>query len=92
MITSVEPPVDCVVTLTVVSPRANVALWKSLPWFSFELSVKPSSVRKRMKRKDFAKQVSRERIQQCERIGLDLDEFCAIAVGSMQRIAEDLGL
>ena len=55
-------------------------------------SVKPSSVKKRMKRKDFAKQVSRERIEQCERIGLDLDRFCALAVESMQRVAGDLGL
>ena len=55
-------------------------------------SVKPSSVKKRMKRKEFAKQVSRERILQCEKIGLDIAEFCEIAVKGMQKIAPDLGL
>jgi lysyl-tRNA synthetase class 2 len=55
-------------------------------------SVKPSSVRKRMKKKDFARQVSREAIVQCEQIGLSLDEFCELAVAAMQKIAPELGL
>jgi predicted hydrolase (HD superfamily) len=55
-------------------------------------SVEPASVRKRMKKKDFAKQVSREAIEQCEKIGLDLDEFCALAVESMRAISDDLEL
>jgi lysyl-tRNA synthetase class 2 len=55
-------------------------------------SVKASSVKKRMKRKDFAKQVSRERILQCEKIGLPIEEFCALALSSMQKIAPELGL
>jgi lysyl-tRNA synthetase class 2 len=55
-------------------------------------SVKPASVKKRMKRKDFAKQVSRERILLCEKIGLELLEFCEIAVAGMGRTAPELGL
>ncbi len=55
-------------------------------------SLKPSSVKKRMKKKDFAKQVSREAILQCEKIGLTLEEFCALAVESMRTISDDLGL
>jgi lysyl-tRNA synthetase class 2 len=55
-------------------------------------SLKPSSVKKRMKKKDFARQVSRENILQCEKIGLDLLEFCELAVESMRGIADDLGL
>jgi lysyl-tRNA synthetase class 2 len=55
-------------------------------------SVKPASVKKRMKRKDFARQVSRERILLCERIGLELLEFCEIAVRGMQGVAAQLGL
>jgi lysyl-tRNA synthetase class 2 len=55
-------------------------------------SVKPASVKKRMKRKDFAKQVSRERILLCDKIGLELLEFCEIAVAGMRRIAPELGL
>lgn len=55
-------------------------------------SVKPSSVRKRMKKKDFARNVSRERIRECERLGMDLDEFITISVEAMQAIASELGL
>jgi len=55
-------------------------------------SVKPSSVRKRMKKKDFARNVSRDRIHECERIALELDEFLALSVEAMQGIAEPLGL
>lgn len=55
-------------------------------------SVKPSSVKKRMKKKDFAKQVSRELIMQCEKIGLELPEFCELAVESMREISDELGL
>ena len=55
-------------------------------------SVKPSSVRKRMKKKDFAAKVSRANIRQCEHIGLTLEEFTDIAVDAMKRISADLGL
>jgi len=55
-------------------------------------SLKPSSVKKRMKKKDFAKQVNRDAIRQCEKIGLSVDEFCVLAVESMRRISDDLGL
>ncbi len=55
-------------------------------------SLDPASVVKRMKKKDFAKQVSRENILQCERIGLPIEEFAALAVAAMRKIAPDLGL
>jgi predicted hydrolase (HD superfamily) len=55
-------------------------------------SLEGRSVVKRMKKKDFAKQVSREAILQCERIGLTIEEFCDLAVKSLQRIAPELGL
>ena len=55
-------------------------------------SVKPSSVVKRMKKKDFARKVSRENILLCEKIGLDINEFAELAVRSMQKIADQLGL
>jgi putative nucleotidyltransferase with HDIG domain len=54
--------------------------------------VAPESVRKRMKKKDFARNVSRERILDCERIGIPLEEFLARSVWAMQGIAEELGL
>jgi putative nucleotidyltransferase with HDIG domain len=55
-------------------------------------SLKPSSVRKRMKKKDFARSVSREDIMLCERLGLELDEFIEISVRAMEGVAEELGL
>lgn len=55
-------------------------------------SLEGKSVVKRMKKKDFAKQVSREAILQCEKIGLSIDEFCDLSVKALQRIAPALGL
>ncbi len=55
-------------------------------------SVKPSSVRKRMKERAFARNVSRERIMDCEKIGIPLDEFLALSVRAMRGVAAELGL
>ncbi len=55
-------------------------------------SVKPKSVVKRMKEKLFAATVRRENIMECERIGLPLDEFAALAISSMLPIADEIGL
>ena len=55
-------------------------------------SVEGEGVVKRMKKKDFARKVSRERIQLCERIGLPLDEFIGLAVQAMKRVAVEIGL
>jgi len=55
-------------------------------------SVKASSVIKRMKEKAFAKNVRREAILECERIGLSLGEFVEIGLKAMQEISQELGL
>lgn len=55
-------------------------------------SVKASSVTKRMKDKRFAATVDRGIIMECELLGLKLDEFVALALDAMQKIAPDLGL
>lgn len=55
-------------------------------------SVSGDSVVKRMKKKDFARKVSRESIMLCERIGVPLEEFASLAVQAMQGVAQDLGL
>lgn len=41
------------------------------------------SLKKKMKDKAFAASVSRERIRECERIGLPLDEFLGLAIRAM---------
>lgn len=54
--------------------------------------VKPKSVVKRMKEKMFAASVKRENILECERIGIPLDEFAALAIASMMPISDQIGL
>jgi putative nucleotidyltransferase with HDIG domain len=55
-------------------------------------SVKPKSVVKRMKEKAFAASVKRENILECEKIGISIDEFAALAIEAMLPIAGELGL
>ena len=47
-------------------------------------SVKVKSITKRMKEKAFAASVKRENILECEKIGLPIEEFAAIALTAMQ--------
>jgi len=55
-------------------------------------SVKPKSVVKRMKEKNFAASVNRENIMECEKIGFTIDEFAELCVNTMQEHAEELGM
>jgi putative nucleotidyltransferase with HDIG domain len=55
-------------------------------------SVKPKSIRKRMKEKSFAAGVDRDIVMECEKLGMDINEFSEICLQAMQEIAEDLGL
>jgi len=54
--------------------------------------MKAKSVKKRMKDKSFARQVSRENIMRCEEIELPFSEFAQIAVKAMQGVADVIGL
>ena len=55
-------------------------------------SVKPKSIKKRMKEKAFAARVSRETIMECEKLDMDFDEFSMICLTAMQGISDTLGL
>lgn len=55
-------------------------------------SVKVSSIKKRMKKKDFARNVKRENILLIEKTGLNLDKFIEISLNSMCKISDKLGL
>jgi uncharacterized protein len=55
-------------------------------------SVKPKSVRKRMKEKNFAAGVNRDIIMECEQIGFELGDFIVLSLDAMCEIAEELGL
>ena len=54
--------------------------------------MKADSVIKRMKKKDFARNVSREIIMECGKVGLLIEEFAALSLLAMQGIAGPLGL
>ena len=55
-------------------------------------SVKPGSIIKRMKKKDFARAVNRQIIMECEQVGLSLAEFVELSLKAMQGISDALGL
>ena len=54
--------------------------------------MKPNSLRRRMKDKSFARNVSRENIMRCEEIGLDLNTFLALSLEAMQSVSDEIGL
>lgn len=55
-------------------------------------SVKVKSIVKRMKEKAFAASVNRETILECEKIGININEFAEISLTAMQKISDLLGL
>ncbi|MEM2189687.1 MAG: phosphohydrolase, partial [Nitrososphaerota archaeon] len=55
-----------------------------------EVSVE--TLKKKFKQKDFARNVSRERIMFCEQVGLSLDEFLELSLGALKEISRDLRL
>jgi len=55
-------------------------------------SVKPKSIRKRMKEKAFAASVNRDTIRECEQIGIPLDEFIELSLNAMKEIDRKIGL
>lgn len=52
----------------------------------------PKGLKKKMKDKSFAANVSRERIRECEKLGLSLDEFLSLAIAAMAGVAADTGI
>jgi len=75
-----ETVTGLVVATTLVYPDKKVA------------SVKPKSVRKRMKEKSFAASVKRENIMECEKAGIPLDEFIVLSLEAMRGISDEIGL
>ena len=54
--------------------------------------VKVRSLKKKFKSKDFARNISRERIREIEKLNLSLDEFFKIGLEALQNIAHELNL
>lgn len=55
-------------------------------------SVKPSSIIKRMKQKEFARNVNRDFIRKCEDLHVPLEEFAELSLSAMAKISDLLGL
>jgi len=55
-------------------------------------SVKPQSIIKRMKQKEFARSVNRDHIRECELIGIPLEDFATLSLAAMCAISDQLGL
>lgn len=55
-------------------------------------SVKPKSILKRMKEKEFARSVNRDYIRECEYLGIPLPEFAELSLEAMRSISDALGL
>lgn len=56
-------------------------------------TLEPSSVKKRMKDKAFARTVNRDDLWKgAEELGLSFDEHCAFVIGALREIQEELGL
>jgi len=55
-------------------------------------SVKPKSILKRMKEKDFARGVDRDLVRLCEEIKVPLADFAGLSLEAMQGISAELGL
>lgn len=75
-----ETVTGLIVATTLVYPDKKIA------------SVKAKSVVKRMKEKAFARSVDRDIIRECGEIGMELNDFCQLALDAIQEIAEELGL
>jgi putative nucleotidyltransferase with HDIG domain len=54
--------------------------------------MKAKSIKKRMKDKSFARQVSRENMMRCEELGMEFSEFATIAIKAMTDVADEIGL
>ncbi len=54
--------------------------------------VKPKSIRKRIKEKAFARNVSRDQIRECEKAGVPLDEFIELSLEAMKGVSGEIGL
>ena len=55
-------------------------------------SVKPKSIRKRMKEKAFAAGADRTIIMECEQINIPIEDFCTLCLEAMQNISDALDL
>lgn len=79
-LTAAETITGMIVAATLVTPEKKIA------------GLKTSSVKKRMKAKEFARTVNRDHIRLCEQISIPIEEFISLSIEAMKSISDDLGL
>lgn len=79
-LTAAETITGLIVATALVLPDKKIA------------SIKPKSIRKRMKEKAFARGVNREYIMLIEQLGIALDDFIVLSLEAMSTVADQLGL
>jgi putative nucleotidyltransferase with HDIG domain len=79
-LTAGETITGMIVAATLVTPEKKIA------------GLKASSVKKRMKAKEFARTVNRDHIRLCEQIAIPLEEFISLSIEAMKGVSDDLGL
>ena len=77
---SSDPLTGLIVAATLMHPKKKLE------------NVDLNFIKKRFKEKRFAAGANREQIKQCEKLGLELDEFLNICLDSMKGAANELGL
>lgn len=91
--TGVQPESKMEIALIAADAVSGLVVACALVMPSKKLAeVKPESVTRRLKEKDFARNCSREHMLWCEKLGLQWPEFAEMALNALQGIHEDLGL
>jgi len=91
--TGVQPESKMEYTLLAADAVSGLIIAMALIIPSKKLAdVKPESVPKRFKERDFARKCNRENMTLCEKAGIPMDRFFEIALISLQGISGELGL
>lgn len=77
---TVDPTTGFIIACALMHPDKNLAV------------VNLKRMKKRFKEKSFAKGADRDQMRECEKMGLELDEFLETCLAAMQGIHVELGL
>ncbi|MFW6072308.1 MAG: HD domain-containing protein [Thermoplasmatota archaeon] len=91
--TGVEPESDMENALIAADAVSGLVVATALVMPNRRLEeARPESVEKKFDDSSFAKNIDRDRILYCEKIGMDRDEFLEISLNALKDIDEKLGL
>ena len=91
--TGVEPQTKMEYALLAADAISGLIVAMALILPSKKLAdVKPESVGKRFKEKDFARNCNRENMLYCEKVGIPKERFFEIALDALQGISDEIGL